>query len=251
MDPTQPEVVAPDRVVLTTARPQPVVNGNAMQWLGGALLVIAGVLVWREVSLEAVVMLLVGSGAAMVGTLVLERKKKSLLGPALTLASVVVSSAWYAATRDPLVLLSLASGFATFAWLAFANRARTALVMTPAHRMFAWQGLAWSGLALTLATSFHLFHGSELLGDGFVARRVIVTVAWLAAGLAGVVWGGKREDRAVLNAGLVLTVAALGKLLLYDTTHLDGVLRIAAFALAGGLTWVGGRLITPKAPVVA
>ena len=235
----------PKPVVLNAARPAPSFDfSKALRAAGVVLLMITGVLIWREVAMDAVVLLLVVSSMTMVGSFWLEKNKKEVFGPLLSFGAVIVSSGWYAAMRDPLALLAMGLGFVTFVVLSFVNRARS---LSP-HRALAFQGVAWSGLALSLAADFHVFHASELGDAGFLARRVILTVLWLVPGLASLVVGGKREDRALQAVGVVMTVAALGKLLAYDTIQLDGVLRIAAYGVAGVLTLIGGQLLTRKAP---
>jgi hypothetical protein len=101
-----------------------------------------------------------------------------------------------------------------------------------------------------MAAYFQLFHASELGDENFLARRVILTIGWLIPGLALVVKGTRHEDRTFQATGVVLTAAALGKLLMYDTVQLEGVLRIASYGLAGVLTLVAGQLLTRKAPQV-
>lgn len=245
-----PYTPTPAVVVLPDSKKSSFDPAIALRGMGVALLAITALLIWHEVSMDAVYLLLGGSAVTLGLSAWLERRKTPLVGPVLTLGSVVVGAAWYAATREPVVLGALGLGFVTFAGLAWRHRERTRVPATPAHRAAVFQGLAWSGLALSLATSFHLFHGSALLDEGFHARRVIVTVAWLVSGLGFVVFGHRREDGAMFGAGSVLTVAAMGKLLLYDTTHLDGVLRIAVFAAAGALMFFGGTLLTRQAQAV-
>jgi uncharacterized membrane protein len=249
MEPTTPQHVI---ILPAPTKPsKPMDTSMLLKGLGGVLLAVTAVLIWNEVKMDAVVLLLSASVAALSGSLWLERKKTFVYGPLATLATVGVGAIWYGATREPLVLGALGVGFATFLATAWRHRDRTRLESSTWHRVLSFQGVAWSGLALSLATDFHLFHGSELLDEGFIARRVILTVAWLLGGLGLLVVGQKREDGPVQGAGAVLMVASLGKLLIYDTTHLDGVLRIAAYAAAGVMLMVGGTLLTRKAPVVA
>jgi uncharacterized membrane protein len=242
-----------DRVILPAAPPPQSLlsTSDMLKGMGGVLLAVTALLIWKEAAMEAVMLLLGASAATLVGSIWLERKKTPVIGPLVTLGAAFVGAGWYGATRDPMVLGALGLSFTTFLGLAWHHRDRTRVPSTKLHRALTFQGVAWSGLALSLASDFHLFHGSELLDEHFLARRVILTVAWLVAGLGFLVLGSKREDGPVQGAGSVLMVASLSKLLLYDTTHLDGVLRIAAFAAAGGLLMLGGNLLTRKSPVVA
>jgi len=79
-----------------------------------------------------------------------------------------------------------------------------------------------------------------------VARRLLLTVVWLAAGLALVV----RRRPALQPGGRVLVAAAYVKALVYDTTHLDGGLRILALLVTGGLL-LGGAWALGRRRVVA
>jgi hypothetical protein len=224
--------------------PKQLDTSTALRGAGLVLLAITAALIWQEVSLDAVYLLLAGSAATTIAGFVLERRKTEAWGPLLSFASLIASAGWYAATREPVALAALGVtclGFCALAWL---HRARRAGL----HRTLVFQGAVWSAMALSLALDFHLFHASELGDEGFVARRVILTIGWLLPGLGLIVEGGKREDQAFRGAGLVLTVAALGKLLTYDTIQLDGALRIAAYGLAGVLTLVAGTLATRRAP---
>jgi uncharacterized membrane protein len=219
---------------------------KALRFVGVTLLALTALLIWKEVSLSAVYLLLAGSAVTTITSFVLERKKREIVGPVLSFTTLVIGSGWYAATREPIVLGAISAVFATFAGLAWLHRARGSGL----HRTLVFQGAAWSGLILSMASDFHLFHASEIGDENFLARRVILTIGWLIPGLALVVNGTKREDRTFQATGLVLTAAALGKLLMYDTVQLEGVLRIASYGLAGVLTLVAGQLLTRKAPQV-
>lgn len=219
---------------------------KALKFVGTTLLALTGLLIWKEVSLDAVYLLLGASTATMGASFWLERKKREFVGPVLAFFMLVLSTCWYAATREPVTLAAMGLTFASFAGMSWLHRERE----TSLHRLLSLLGAAFSGLALSLAADFHLFHASEIGSEDFVARRVLLTIGWLAPGLVALVRGNKREDRAVMATGVVLTVAALGKLLVYDTVALDGVLRIASYGLAGVLTMVAGQLLVRKAPQV-
>jgi hypothetical protein len=75
-----------------------------------------------------------------------------------------------------------------------------------------------------------------------VARRMILTLVWLASGLALIV----RRRPALQAGGRVLAGAAYLKALCYDTTHLDGGLRILALLVTGGLLLGGAWALTQK-----
>lgn len=219
---------------------------KALRFTGFTLLGLTALLIWKEVSLSAVYLLLAGSAVTTAASFWLERKQRAVVGPLLSFVTLVIAAGWYGATREPLVLAVLSAVTATFTGLAWLHRARGLGL----HRWLVFQGAAWSGLVLSMATDFHLFHASELGDENFLARRVILTIGWLIPGLALVVKGTRREDRVFQVTGLVLTAAALGKLLMYDTVQLEGVLRIASYGLAGVFTLLAGQLLTQKAPRV-
>ncbi|MDP1825977.1 MAG: hypothetical protein Q8L48_22120 [Archangium sp.] len=213
------------------------------------LLLVALLLLWKETLVSPLIVLLAFSVLAALGTFHFERREIPRAGPLLSLASLCAAAGGYSLSLDVLALVALAIGTGTFASLAWLHAERGGGASS-AHRLLVFQGFAWSGLLFTMAASFHLFHASGFFdvqfgGDRYVARRLVMTLLWLTPGLWFVVHGSKREDGAIAGAGVVLVVAALAKLLLYDTTHLHGPLRIAAFGLSGLLTMLGGRLLAP------
>jgi uncharacterized membrane protein len=66
---------------------------------------------------------------------------------------------------------------------------------------------------------------------GFTAGHAVVTVSWTVAALVLLARGISRP--ALRITGLVLVVAAVGKLVLFDLVALDGLARVAAFLGAG------------------
>jgi Predicted membrane protein (DUF2339) len=142
---------------------------------------------------------------------------------------------WYAASREPSLLVGLGIAFAAALALALVEP-RGPTPATPVdrwHRLLAWHGVALSGLVASLAFSFQLFDASDLSLQGFVARRALLSLAWLLAGLALVLGGRARRATELRDAGFVLVAAAVVKLLVYDSTHLDGPVRVGALAVAG------------------
>jgi hypothetical protein len=109
-----------------------------------------------------------------------------------------------------------------------------------AHRL-AWYACGAAMLAVSWALYF------QLLTAGFaadlVARRPVLTLAWLGMGL-GFLLRGRRAEAAHVGVGLV--GCALIKAGFYDTTHLQGAPRILVLAavgllLVGGWAWLGRR----------
>ncbi len=96
------------------------------------------------------------------------------------------------------------------------------------------------------ATLRQLFHGTLLTEAGLTAMEDILR-SGLAIGLAGgfLLWGIRRQNRDWRIASLVLMVAAVGKVFLFDASGLDGLLRIASFIALGfsliGIGWLYSR----------
>jgi hypothetical protein len=88
------------------------------------------------------------------------------------------------------------------------------------------------------------------MGDAFVIRRLIFTVFLLAIGIALTLLSRRKSPILLGVSGLIYMLVAIGKALLYDTTHLEGIQRIGVF-LIGGLLLVAAALATPKNKAVA
>jgi hypothetical protein len=157
--------------------------------------------------------------------------------------TTVAGAAGYVATRSDELLAGLcaaaiASGAAAMAWAE-----RPAARGRSVEGRVLWASVVAGALAASWALYFRVF--TVGLAEETVARRLVLTLGWLAAGVALVVLardgGGAR--RGVREAGLVFVAAALLKVVGYDTTHLGGALRIAALAGSGALLTVGAALI--------
>jgi len=80
------------------------------------------------------------------------------------------------------------------------------------------------------------FVGRELgnAGTGFVAGHAVATLVWLAAAVWLLTRSLTVPSRRHSSVGMALAGLALAKLLLFDLSTLDGVVRVLAFLLAGG-----------------
>ena len=107
-----------------------------------------------------------------------------------------------------------------------------------------WYGLAAATLAASWAFYFHFFTLGFAADD--LARRLVLTLGWLAAGVGLVMYGRLRGESVIRDAGFAFIAVALGKALAYDTTHLSGTLRVACFAGAGALMLGGAWLSSPR-----
>jgi len=108
--------------------------------------------------------------------------------------------------------------------------------------------LAWyaAGTSFIVATGAFYVHFFTLgFADESPARRLIPTISWLAVGLA--LWiAAPRRDAAPGRVGVALVAIALLKALIYDSTHLQGPLRVTVFAAVGALLLAGARLVIPR-----
>jgi uncharacterized membrane protein len=107
-------------------------------------------------------------------------------------------------------------------------------------------------LLFVFATLRQLFAGSllyvGLVGEGENIGRSVLAIA-LALGFLG--WGIRERLRSWRFASLVLMLAAVGKVFLFDASGLDGLLRILSFLALGfsliGIGWVYSRYLKPEA----
>ncbi|MEU0871338.1 DUF2339 domain-containing protein [Nocardia brasiliensis] len=82
--------------------------------------------------------------------------------------------------------------------------------------------------------------------DGFVIGHSAATILWMAGATASLFYGLRNLGKAsavaklALGSGLLVTVAALAKLFLFDLATLDGLVRVAAFLVVGVLLLVVG-----------
>jgi len=207
------------------------------------LFAMAGVFGWRELGLgwQPVVLAM----AVVAGALaVLGRGLVGGAGSWVLLATTVVGAAGYVATRSDellagLVAAAIASGAAATARAQRPDGARG----ETGERRALWASVVVGALAASWALYFRLF--TIGFAEETVARRLVLTLGWLAAGVVTVVLArdGAGERRGVREAGYVFVLAAIAKVVAYDTTHLHGALRIAALAGSGTLLAVGAALV--------
>ena len=107
-------------------------------------------------------------------------------------------------------------------------------------------------LLFAYASLCQLFHGTILTAPGVTSVENILRSV-LAVGLAigMLVWGIRKGQREWRIASLVLMLAAVGKVFLFDASGLEGLLRIASFLALGfsliGLGWLYSRYLKPTA----
>lgn len=202
---------------------------------GALLLGLSGLFLWNELHVAVEVLAIVLASAVGLAVAALSKAQFKVVGPVLLLAGDGVVGLWYAATREPMLLVALSILFVA-SIVVVALEARRERLVTDAdrwHRMASWHGLALSGLATTFAFYFHIFDASDLSLQGFVARRVVLTLAWLFIGTGMVLSGRKHKLSEVRDAGFLVLATSVGKMLFYDAVHDQGAVRVAALAIGG------------------
>jgi uncharacterized membrane protein len=99
-----------------------------------------------------------------------------------------------------------------------------------------------------------MFHGSILLETGVTAGEDIcrsILAVLLAVGF--LLWGIRSGSRDWRIASLVLMIAAVAKVFLFDASGLDGLLRIGSFVALGlsliGIGWLYSRYLGESRPL--
>lgn len=91
-----------------------------------------------------------------------------------------------------------------------------------------------------------LFHGALLTTPGLTgAEDILRSILAIALAVGFLIWGITRQHRDWRIASLVLMLAAVGKVFLFDASGLEGVTRIASFVALGlsliGIGWLYAR----------
>lgn len=231
--------VAVKPVAVDPKKTEPAILG-----IGGAvLLALAAFFTWRELSLASEVLAILGSALAAAGAWFAHQKEKGSVGPILLAIAGIICGVWYAATKQPLVLVGLGISFVVSLVLTLLSQQSFVGPQAKVHRALSWFATAFSGLAATFATYFFVFDASESSLNGFIARRALLTLAWLVSGTAMVVFGSKRAATEVRDAGYLVLGTSMVKMLLYDVGHDGGMVRIAALAV-GGVVLVGASQLS-------
>jgi hypothetical protein len=223
------------------------VTGIGQRLIWAALLMIAGILVWRK-----------GSGVV-----------RTVLAPVLTgtaCAHVLIYSLFL---HNPLWTAQAVGGWPVFNWIAPlsallplglyllrpmlpgpANRAERFVQATHMTMivMFCW------------ATLRHFFHGSILTDPGVgAAEDISRSMLGIALAIGFLLRGIRTQRRDWRLASLALMLLATAKVFLMDTAGLDGLLRIGSFIALGfsliGIGWLYSRQLgrdkSNKAAVIA
>lgn len=220
---------------------------KVMAWGGGALLMLAGLLFWSELQIPFEGVVAVLAALAAIVSFVRIPRERPLAGPIALLAVTLLGGAWFLATKAPILLMSLAICLVASAVTVWRMHRPAISQDDRLHLMLLWYGLVASVVVASGAFYFQFF----TLGFAHdeVARRLALTLAWVAGGVALIHVAYRRGEPVVRDAGVGLLAVAVGKLLLYDTVHLSGSVRIAGLT-AAGLLLLLGAWATAKMPVI-
>lgn len=211
--------------------------------LGGVFVALAGIFTIQHLKLEAGYSLALGVAALTSGAW---RRRGALR--TWVLGGLVSLTAWVlgAFYLNP-------SSFAFLFAVISAAAAGLLLVFDEAWREPETKGRRTERSMLTLITggailgavwASYTFFLSPL-GDGYLVRRLALTVTVLVLGVLSLAIGAKRDNIYWLATGGGYICVAAGKALFYDTVNTDGLLRIATFA-ASGLVLIGGAALVKK-----
>jgi hypothetical protein len=217
-------------------------DSGVLMAAGVVLLGLAGFFLWRDLEVRPEALVAITAAAAAAVSVAGVRKKWPLVGPIALLATVLVGGAWYGATREPVLLGALAVTFGAAVITALGTQAAMPSDKERYQRVLAWYGLAVAALVTSFAFYFHFL--TIGIAQDELARRGVLTLAWLAAGVGFVLWGRKKGETAIRDAGFLFLAASVGKAVLYDTTHLEGMLRVGLLAIAGVVLLGSGAIAT-------
>lgn len=147
----------------------------------------------------------------------------------------------------PVVNLLAPTYLLPLAWLAQAAKQEPTLATRSAP--------TWTGVQMTLVLAFaattvrQVFHGTLLnVGGVSMAEDITRSLVAIVVALGFLAWGIRQRVRAWRIASLVLMLAAVGKVFLFDASGLEGLTRIASFVALGfsliGIGWVYSRYLS-------
>ncbi len=209
--------------------------------LGAGLLALAVVFLWRDLEVPRELLLAVAASVTAGLAFLNVHRVQRLAVPIAVLACAVAGGLWYAATKEGLLLVGLAVtlGAATVGVLL----SRREPTRDRVQDVLVWYGLTAAAIAASWAFYFHFL--TLGFADENIARRLVLTLGWLVAGVALVLTGRQRGTPVVRDAGFAFVAIAVGKALVYDTVNLHGTLRVAGLAAAGalmlGAAWLSSR----------
>lgn len=207
---------------------------------GTLLFILAAVFLWRDLEVPPAVLAAVAAvgvaGLSMSGV----DRRLPLLAPIAMVALVMGVGGWYAAVREPLLLVPLAVTVLASVGLVIREPAQAWEPIEQLRRVLVWHGMVLAALAASWAWYFHFVTLRVAPSDDL--HRLILTAAWMLAGVFLVVLARWRELPAARDAGFAFLAAGVGKLVLYDTAHLYGLVRVGGLAAGGAVLLLGAWL---------
>ena len=209
--------------------------------VGGGLLLLAVVFLWRDLQVPRELLLAVAATGAAALAFLHVPHTRGLPGPIAVLVCAVAGGLWYAATKQELLLVGLGLTLAVAAVTVL--RSRAGHEPDRVRDVLVWYGLAAAAIAASWAFYFHFL--TLGIAEDNVARRLVLTLGWLVAGVALVLTARQKGAPVMRDAGFAFVAIAVGKALLYDTVNLHGSLRVLGLAAAGalmvGAAWLSSR----------
>jgi hypothetical protein len=210
---------------------------------GAGFLALAAIFLVRDLALPPETLLCAAALAASIAALLDRPRRWPWAAPGALLAVAIVGGAWYLAVTSPALLPGLAlAALGSIAAVALRER-RASAPPSDAAVPLAWYA---AGTAFLVASAALYFHFLTLgVADESLARRLIPTIAWLAIGL-GLLIAARSRTSPPGRVGIGFIAVAAVKALAYDSTHLQGPLRVTVFAAVGALLLAGARLISDR-----
>jgi uncharacterized membrane protein len=222
---------------------------RVMAVAGAGLMGLAGVFLWKDLNVPQELLLALAAALSAAVALAEVPRHRPLAGPIALLLTSLGGGLWYASTKSELLLAGMGLGVLASCVTLSRTWRRSEAREDKLQAVLLWYGLTASVIATSWAFYFHFFTLGFAADD--LARRLVPTLGWLLAGVGLVVYGRMRGESVIRDAGFAFIAVALGKALLYDTTHLSGTLRIAGLAGAGALmlggAWLSSSRQTPSA----
>jgi uncharacterized membrane protein len=206
--------------------------------VGGVLLAAAATFAWYDLAVAPAYLLAVAS--LVCGALAILEWPSADVGPVSLAVTATAGGVWFILSQDPRLLWGLAATALAAAAGVVLERDRNDRTL----RVSSWYAMAIS--ALVGSASFYFQFLTLGIAADTVSRRLILTLGWLVSGVALVVMGRMRRREPMRHAGYLFLAVSVGKALLYDTTHLEGILRVGVLALAGLGAIIGASLLSKQ-----
>jgi hypothetical protein len=213
---------------------------RVVRWLGIAFGVIAAGLLFKELELDLSWLVVGVSVIAAAITLKGAKGDVPWMYPVIMAGSLSVSVLTWMATKDPAQLIGIVASVAGL--FIVASRTQVLWAVSPGGpltekgrlpALVTWIALALGLTALIGSTYFHVL--TERVDNE--ARRLVLSLAWMLLSVGLLMFSQAKRQLAARDAGFVVLALASGKILFYDSTHLNGILRIAVFASTAALLY--------------